>query len=130
MYFESFSFPIYWIITLLCLCYKGLFTNIGLVLPFSNAAYSLEMVAIFAFGILELSRLFLGNYGNKTESLKPTILFLVLSVVAAAGYLFFGLWQSYVLLIDLLINIIQLCILVGQILTGFALALQLSKQLK
>jgi hypothetical protein len=100
------------------------------VLPFSNAAYSLEMVAIFAFGILELSRLFLGNYGNKTESLKPTILFLVLSVVAAAGYLFFGLWQSYVLLIDLLINIIQLCILVGQIFTGCALALQLSKQLK
>ncbi|KAI8834990.1 hypothetical protein BJ741DRAFT_608829 [Chytriomyces cf. hyalinus JEL632] len=105
-------FPIMWIILLAMLIYKGVwFPYVGIALP-------LEIFGLFPFAVLEAARLFLGNRGNKMEERGSFAIFLGLTLVTIFGYLFYGIWQTYVTIVDLVVCGIGLVFVVAELLSG------------
>ena len=96
IHFSEYFYPIVWIITLALIVYKGFNFDSGLVFPYISPAYGLEVFVMFPWLIIEVSRLFAGTRGNKTEELKPTILFLIMTVVSLVAHLYYSFFQSYV----------------------------------
>ncbi|KAI8921545.1 hypothetical protein BC831DRAFT_515212 [Entophlyctis helioformis] len=118
IHFNSFIYPPLWILTLALLIYKGT------VFPYATAAYPLEVFALFPWAAIEASRL---NKRNKTEEAGPVAIFLVLTVMACFIHLFYLLWQSYVLLFDVILNSVSLGLILGELITGIMLIANLAK---
>lgn len=77
-------------------------------LPYPNPSKGMEFFALFAFVALESSRLYFGSRGNKTESIPPLMIFHLLTVAAAFGYVYYMIWQTYVTYLDIPLNAIGL----------------------
>ncbi|KAJ3240043.1 Transmembrane protein 80 [Chytriomyces hyalinus] len=105
-------FPIMWIILLAMLIYKGVW------FPYVGVALPLEIFGLFPFAVLEAARLFLGNRGNKMEERGSFAIFLGLTLVTIFGYLFYGIWQTYVTIVDLVVCGIGLVFVVAELLSG------------
>mmetsp|Transcript_1368 Transcript_1368/g.2959 ORF Transcript_1368/g.2959 Transcript_1368/m.2959 type:complete len:145 (-) Transcript_1368:120-554(-) len=88
----------------------------GVELPYPRARYGPEFVLIFAFIFIEIMRLSLGSRGNKTENIATLILFLVLSLFSVLANLFLIIWQTYVLRLDLILNLVGIVLIVLQFL--------------
>ena len=106
----------------------------GLVYPFVPAAYGIEVFVLFPWAIIEAIRMLAGKFtvtigsrGNKMEEIKPSLLFLVLSATTIVAHLFYAFWQSYVLLLDLVLHLISLVVVIGQVISASLLVLSLSK---
>jgi transmembrane protein 216 len=67
-----------------------------------------------------------GTRGNKMEETGPTAIFIGLTIVSFFIHLFYMVWQSYVLLFDLIIEAIALLIIAAELSTGSLLLLKLS----
>mmetsp|Transcript_3065 Transcript_3065/g.7673 ORF Transcript_3065/g.7673 Transcript_3065/m.7673 type:complete len:143 (-) Transcript_3065:115-543(-) len=80
----------------------------GVELPYPANRLGPEVFLIFAVVIVNVVRLFLGSKGNKTENRVLLIIFIVLSLFAALGNIFFIIFQTYVLRIEMVLNVISL----------------------
>mmetsp|Transcript_23018 Transcript_23018/g.46522 ORF Transcript_23018/g.46522 Transcript_23018/m.46522 type:complete len:145 (+) Transcript_23018:220-654(+) len=79
----------------------------GVELPYPRARYGPEIVLVFAYMLVEIMRLFLGSKGNKTEHAVTLIAFLVLCIFSVLANVFLLVWQTYVLRLDLILNLIS-----------------------
>ena len=62
------------------------------------------------------------------EELPSTGLFILLSVVAFFCYLYYMIWQSYVLLFDIVLSAVGVFILFLELVLGSQMALALSRE--
>jgi transmembrane protein 216 len=92
-----------------------------LVFPYTPQVFGLEVSGLVPFVILELSRLFLGSRGNLLSDQQSVIIFLGLSLISVFMHLFYLIWQSYVVVVDLVIGAFGLVFLIGQV--GFGIKL-------
>jgi hypothetical protein len=66
-----------------------------------------------------------GNRGNKNEEAVPAGLFFGLTLISIVCYLFYTLWQTYVLTLDVAINAVSLGFLSAQAILGVLLLVAL-----
>mmetsp|Transcript_30403 Transcript_30403/g.30903 ORF Transcript_30403/g.30903 Transcript_30403/m.30903 type:complete len:153 (-) Transcript_30403:74-532(-) len=96
--------------------------NIGLfvykALRYYFPAYILgwELSALFLYVIIEMIRLLLVSKGNKTISRLCLSLSLFLAIPILVLHVYYMELQTYVLRVDLILNIIGLCFLSGEVL--------------
>lgn len=115
---------IYFLVTISLMIYKGIqlkILTLGMVFPYSNGVYGLELFGLLPFVVLELSRLFIGNRGNLIPHSQSVVLFMGLTVISIFVYLFYLLWQSYVVVVDLVVGGLGLGFMVGQLVFGLSL---------
>ncbi|XP_035227563.1 transmembrane protein 80-like isoform X3 [Stegodyphus dumicola] len=79
------------------------------VYPFPNFLSEVALL-FFLFGV-ESVRNFLGQKGNLTERMLSVVLSLLLTVPVVAGVCYFLWWQTYVLMIDVILSVILLVFL-------------------
>ncbi|UYV81794.1 TMEM216 [Cordylochernes scorpioides] len=116
-------------------CYSAFFSTFELLLlvfkycalPYPVGYLFSEVVLLIFLAFLEYFRLFLGKKGNLTERRLAVGISLTLSVPALVGGLYFLLWQTYVLRVEILILALHLLFLSCQSLFGLFLLLQLSQ---
>jgi hypothetical protein len=82
-YFDTLYSVFYFLAGIALYCYKGY----KLIYP--RNAIGPEVGILIFFMILQFSRLFLGQIGNKTESQKAVIMFVVMSLPALLAAVFF-----------------------------------------
>jgi transmembrane protein 216 len=85
----------------------------GVVLPYPKANLASEIVLLCLYAAVEACRLFMGAKGNLTQRKVPLFIALALAVPILFSYLFFLLWQTYVLRLEVIL------IAVGIVLLGF-----------
>ena len=96
MVFEGYYAIFYFFFLILITFYKGFG---GLVYP--SGVWGLELVSIFLFFFLQANRLDLGRRANRNEHTSATASFLVFTLAAIAGYVYFAMFTTYVLVIEI-----------------------------
>eukprot|EP00692_Jakoba_bahamiensis_P001436 EC685176.1.p1 GENE.EC685176.1~~EC685176.1.p1 ORF type:complete len:149 (-),score=49.84 EC685176.1:41-487(-) len=105
--FITLCYSFAWLLVELVVCiYKGF------ALPFTDVAFGFELVALFLFEGVVLLRYFLGNWGNRTESVWPLVWHLLLSIPLFVGAAYYLRLQVYVLVVDVVMNALMLLFLV------------------
>ncbi|KAL2914492.1 hypothetical protein HK105_206059 [Polyrhizophydium stewartii] len=61
------------------------------------------------------------------EEMAPVVVFMVLTVISCIVHIFYMIWQSYVLLFDVVLNALSLALIVGELITGGLLIANLAK---
>lgn len=89
---------------------------------FVNGAYGWEIVMAIFTAMLDLTRQELASRGNKLGKLDLLLWSIGLSIPLIAGYTFFLCLQSYVLRLDVILNVAALTYLSPQLLISLALA--------
>jgi hypothetical protein len=102
IYYHYYLIVAYTIISICTFIYKSA------VLPYPSSLIGWEVCVMVFLIIVDVSRLSLGEGGNKTRQVWPLGTFLLLSVPVAIGCAFLFAWQTYVLRIDAIIYIITL----------------------
>lgn len=102
----------YYILNILVFVYKGL--N----LPYPTRNFAMEFSFAWLWVLIEVPRLFLASMGNKTERSLPIIFSFILALPLLAMYIYFTLFQTYVLKLDEILNIIALVFMGIQLLFG------------
>ncbi|KAL7749965.1 hypothetical protein RI367_004480 [Sorochytrium milnesiophthora] len=100
----------------------------GAVLPYPSGVYAIELSILVLLAGMESTRLYLGSCGNKTEAVVPLALFLALSGVSAFGYLYYILWQTYVLRWDVWINAVGVAFIPLQLVAGIATVVRVARE--
>eukprot|EP00735_Rhodelphis_limneticus_P008248 TRINITY_DN21106_c0_g1::TRINITY_DN21106_c0_g1_i1::g.23326::m.23326 TRINITY_DN21106_c0_g1::TRINITY_DN21106_c0_g1_i1::g.23326 ORF type:complete len:144 (-),score=-6.13,sp/Q9P0N5/TM216_HUMAN/37.23/6e-20,Transmemb_17/PF09799.4/2.4e-27,YMF19/PF02326.10/29,YMF19/PF02326.10/11 TRINITY_DN21106_c0_g1_i1:62-493(-) len=94
IYFNGWYSPIYFILTLLMLIYKGnKFT-------YPSQPYGFEVAFIVIYVFIEYARLVIGSRGNRLEAVSSMLWFLLLSGPILFLHFYFLLMQTYVLRLD------------------------------
>ena len=70
--------------------------------------FGAEIVGVCALFSLQVLRLFVGSKGNKCEASDVTFSFLILTIITVATNVYYIQYQTYVLLIDVVIGAISL----------------------
>ncbi|KAL1131328.1 hypothetical protein AAG570_010946 [Ranatra chinensis] len=97
-------------------CYFWLFAAVvGLVyiykvfsLPYPSGGLAVEVVIYASLVAVETVRLFAARKGNLTDRWIPLVACLILSCPSILGVLYFLLWQTYVLRLEVVLVYIQL----------------------
>uniref|UniRef100_A0A0A9WUQ7 Transmembrane protein 216 n=1 Tax=Lygus hesperus TaxID=30085 RepID=A0A0A9WUQ7_LYGHE len=77
-------------------------------LPYPSGNVASE-VAIFLFlGAIQVMRLYLARKGNLTDSWPPMLVSLLLTAPSLLGVLYFRLWQTYILRLEVILVYIEL----------------------
>eukprot|EP01137_Pigoraptor_chileana_P014964 Opistho-2@70269 len=105
LYFDKTYFTLYWFIEALCFIYKG---N---VLPYPTHNLGAEVFLLFLFFPVQSTRIFLCMKGNLTERKVPILASILLAIPVLFTFLFFLLWQTYVLRLEQIVNYIGLAFL-------------------
>lgn len=113
IYFDKVYSVLFFIMEGCIFFYKGF----GLYYP--NSTIEQDIIILIAFAICELIRLEMGSIGNKTESSSHIGWFLAIIIPAIAGYIYFLFLQTYVLMIEAIINAIGLTFLFFELFSGF-----------
>ncbi|KAK3251089.1 hypothetical protein CYMTET_39564 [Cymbomonas tetramitiformis] len=101
-YFGGWYDVFYVLLQFLVFIYKGL------ELPYPSNNYEVEFTYLFLFAIIEPTRLFLGSKGNKTENSGPLVFSTILTVFVALFFLYYLLWQTYVVKLEQFLNSLAL----------------------
>jgi len=89
-------------------------------LPYDNSGLWVDGIILILLGVLETFRILEGQKGNLT-SLQGKISLAVslgLSVPSAIAVIYFAAWQNYVLRLEMILCIIQLCMQVLEFVIG------------
>ena len=70
--------------------------------------FVIEILAICALLGLQIMRIYIGSKGNKTESSIIMVLFLACTAASCAVNIYFVQFQTYVLVVDIIIGIASL----------------------
>lgn len=73
-----------------------------------------EFALLFFLIITEIGRIYLGRKGNLTERVLPILIGIVLTIPSSLATLYFLLWQSYVLRLEVILCSIQLVLLASE----------------
>ncbi|CAI2382782.1 unnamed protein product [Moneuplotes crassus] len=113
LYFDYFFSIFYGIVTLVLLIYK----SFELIYP--SSVFELEVTFLILFWIWQLIKIFLGSKGNKTETNLTTLFFVILTIPSIFGFCFYMLLQTYVLVIEIILNAIGIFFCVLELIIGF-----------
>ncbi|XP_028649026.2 transmembrane protein 216-like isoform X1 [Erpetoichthys calabaricus] len=101
-FLNTWYFTCYFIAEILMFIYKGL------VLPYSPANLTLDLVMLFLYLGVEILRLFFGSKGNLTQRSLPLAVCLTLTLPCAMMAVYYLLLQTYVLRVEVILNAILL----------------------
>lgn len=110
MYLNSFYFGMFAI----CELGMGFFKAANLPSPGSGTTMT-EFALLMFLIATEAGRIYLGRRGNLTEKGLPFLLGIILMVPSALATLYFLLWQTYVLRLEIILCSIQLVLLVSEL---------------
>ena len=114
LFYEHLYLYIYSVIQIVCFIFKNTF------LPIPNDLHlRWDWALIFGHFLVTFTRVIMGKSGNKLESSKLTGNFIVLSIGSIIGYVYLMRIQTFVLLLELIINIIGLAICCLSFIAGF-----------
>ena len=83
--------------------------------------FLLEVTALVLLTIWQLVRLFVGTKGNKLETSGTTLGFILMTLLAIGGNVFFLQYQTYVLGMETYLNYVCICLgAIELLLAGFA----------
>jgi transmembrane protein 216 len=74
----------------------GIFIWKGVTLPYPSDKLGPDIFLLFAYELVEYCRLFIASKGNKTENIPNLIAFIILSLFAVLGNIYYALLQVYV----------------------------------
>lgn len=80
-------------------------------LPYPVGTFIAEGIMFAFLCCIEASRIFMGHKGNLTERSYPVMISLILTIPCSIGVLYFLLWQTYVLRLEVVLCGIQLTFL-------------------
>lgn len=103
---------------------------LGTSFAYPEKALSLEVFALVAFAFLQAARFYIGSRGNKLEQSITLLIFIGLTSISSFGYLFYLLWQTYVLLIDVVISSVGLLFILVECVTASNACYVLNKNFK
>ena len=86
-----------------------------------------EITALICFAVLLIYRINMGNVGNKGESMSSLVWFLLISVPGIIGCIFFMVLATYVMVSDLIINLVLIIFMSVELLLGIMHLLKLRK---
>ena len=112
LFFDWYFSAFYMIATLCFLFYKVY----GL--PYPDAIWEIEIVSLVLFFALQFIKIDLGSKGNKTEKSNITFLFVLLAILCIFCFVFFLILQTYVLVIEVVLNALGLLFCILEILFG------------
>ncbi|XP_003387222.1 PREDICTED: transmembrane protein 216-like [Amphimedon queenslandica] len=95
LYFNSLYLVLLYLFEVGLICYKGLF------FPYPTRNFVPELLLLVLIAALDGARIFMCMKGNLTQTILPIIVSLVILFPLFFGYLFFILFQTYVLRIEL-----------------------------
>jgi len=96
-----------------CLIYKAV------VFPYPRAILGAEAATLSFLAVIDAGRMALGHKGNLTQSRLPLLLFVLLCCPVIIGHVFFLEFQTYVMRLDQIINIIALIFVCAETLLAF-----------
>ncbi|CAG5131564.1 unnamed protein product [Candidula unifasciata] len=97
-----------WYFAFFFVCEILLFVFKGQTLPYASNVLAAEIILLFLLAIVEALRLFFGQKGNLTEQIVGVLVCVILSIPTVFGVLFYLLWQTYVLRVEIILTAIQL----------------------
>ncbi|CAH1794529.1 unnamed protein product [Owenia fusiformis] len=112
LYCNGWYYGLFFIAEILIFIYKGE------TLPFPPSALGGEVTLLFILAGIEAIRIFFGQKGNLTERMVAVVLCIALSIPSLFGALYFLLWQTYVLRIEVILSAIQLAFLGLELIFG------------
>ena len=77
-------------------------------LPYPPAIWELEITQIFLFAGIQFIKLDIGHKGNKTETYGTLRVFLFMSVFSCFCFIFYLCLQTYVLVLEIILNSVGL----------------------
>ncbi len=80
----------------------------GYIFSYVAGYFVVEILGICALVVLQFTRLFIGSKGNKIESSKIMVMFLLCTVITCAANIYYIQFQTYVLVADIIIGIASL----------------------
>ena len=108
LYFRGVYLAMFFFLELIIFIYKGL------VLPYFAVALSLELILLLLLlPILHTAHVFMSIKGNLTSRYLASVIGLSLIIPAFFGDLFFTIWQTYVLRVEVVIFSIDLFFLLA-----------------
>ncbi|XP_071944182.1 transmembrane protein 216-like [Antedon mediterranea] len=105
LYFNGWYFAFFWICEILIFVFKG---N---VLPFPGSSLANEIVLLFILLAVETVRICIGTEGNLTEKIPYLGVSVMLYIPVFFVYLYYLKWQTYVLLVEVFLNVIPIIFL-------------------
>jgi transmembrane protein 216 len=102
LYFHPYYWLLFYITAVVLLIYKAV------VWPYPKDILAAEAVALSFLAVIDAGRLAVGHKGNLTQTRLPLLLFLLLSIPVIIGHVFFVSYQTYVMRLDQIINVIAL----------------------
>lgn len=100
LFFDWYFSIFYFVVIVLLLIYKSY------ELPYPTAVWELEFIMLILFYGWQMIKVDLGSRGNKTESSITTLLFTLLNIPSIFAYAFYIRLQTYVLVIEVILNAI------------------------
>lgn len=110
MYLNSFYFGMFAV----CELSMGLFKAANLPSPGMNTTLT-EFALLLFLMVTETGRIYLGRRGNLTERGLPIVLGIVLTIPSSLATLYFLLWQTHVLRLEMILCSIQLVLLASEV---------------
>ncbi|XP_070167067.1 transmembrane protein 216 [Polyergus mexicanus] len=110
MYLNSFYFGMFAV----CELGMGLFKAANLPSPGTSKTLT-EFALLLFLMVTESGRIYLGRKGNLTERGIPILIGIVLTVPSMLATLYFLLWQSRVLRLEVILCSIQLVLLISEV---------------
>ena len=98
LYFDWYFWVFYGVFTIILLIYKSY------ELPYPNHVFLLEFFFLLIFWAWLMMKIFLGSKGNKTETYITTVFFTIVNIPSLIAFGFFFYFQTYVLVIEVILN--------------------------
>jgi len=117
LYFHPYYWILFYIASIIMLIYKSV------QFPYPRDILGLEATALSFLAVVDAGRLVLGNKGNLTQARLPLLLFLILSAPVILGHVFFLEYQTYVMRLDQVINIIALVFVCSEVILAVFIVL-------
>ena len=112
LFFDWYFSAFYFACTLGFLIYKAYGKS------YPTAVWEMEFAALIFFCLLQFIKIDLGSKGNKTEKSSITFVSVVLALLCIICFVFYLALQTYVLVVELILNSIGLFFCIFQIIFG------------
>ena len=117
LYFHPYFWLLFYLVAVVCLIYKAV------AFPYPSSILGAEATTLSFLAVIDLGRMALGHKGNLTQARLPLLLFLLLCAPVLLGHVYFLSFQTYVMRLDAVINVIALVFVCCEILLAFFIIL-------
>lgn len=116
LYFHPYFWLLFYAVSIVTLVYKAV------EFPYPSAILGAEATTLSFLAVIDLGRLALGHKGNLTQSRLPLGLFVVLCAPVILGHVYMLAYQTYILRLDQIVNVIMLCFVCVETVFAFFIA--------